>query len=102
VKEKPMPADVAYNVALAALRIAAANPEQRPRLIVAIDADKRTPRQSIVAEMSNYLGVALIIFVAKFGFLDGKIVIPPMGGKVRCRVDEERGSFAWLALQGVV
>ena len=31
--------------------------------------------------MSNYLGVALIIFVAKFGFVDGKIVIPPMEGK---------------------
>lgn len=77
----PMPEALAVELSRAALEVAAATPSRRLFLEQAIAEHRAKPKMLLGPELDPYLGISLVLFIAKFGFEDGKFVITPLSGE---------------------
>ena len=75
-----LPNDLADKVAQGIVDVAAQRPELQPFLRDALNDFIEEPLQSLKSEMTPYLGIALMMFIAKFGFENGAFVMHPWDG----------------------
>jgi hypothetical protein len=76
-----LPIDLAEKVAQGIVDVAVQRPELQPLLLDALNDLVQKPVQSLKSEMSSYLGISLMMFIAKFGFENGAFVMHPWDGE---------------------